>query len=303
MRRTRLRKRFRKAGIHITAILAALAATALPAADPPARKAKPRQWVPIGRLDQNVVKEASGIVKSRKYPDIFWTHGDSGTAATLFAFRLTGELVATVPVEKALNNDWEDIAADDQGNLYVGDIGNNLRVFPARYIYVVPEPDPGANPPPHAGWTTRWKYKYPGERFNAEALFVLNGRMYVISIGQQGRPTTYRLDPIAEDECKLTLIQTLPVWMAQGADVSLDGKRLVVCTGEALWVFDVDPDGAVPKDKKPNEVTFPLCSAEACCFDGKDVILLTEQGNLFRVTEADIRANTNFVQAPGPQPR
>ena len=44
-------------------------------AEPPTKP-----WVPIATLDTQVVREASGIVKSRRHPGIFWTVVDSGTS-------------------------------------------------------------------------------------------------------------------------------------------------------------------------------------------------------------------------------
>ncbi len=34
-------------------------------------------------------------------------------------------MIAKVPVENAENTDWEDIISDTQGNIYIGDFGNN----------------------------------------------------------------------------------------------------------------------------------------------------------------------------------
>ncbi|UCG16476.1 MAG: hypothetical protein JSV19_00255 [Phycisphaerales bacterium] len=248
------------------------------------------------------MKEPSGIVKSRQHRGIYWTHGDSGTAATLFAFRESGKVVASVDLAKAPNTDWEDIATDENGNLYVGDIGNNLDIFPARYVYVLAEPklerEPNADAPSPVTWSKRWKFKYPQSRFNAECLFVLKDRMHIISIGHKGKPTIYRLDPTTETECELTALQTLPVWAAQGADASQELGRLAVCTSGAVWVFEIDEQARLSADKKPLRVTFPRCPAEACCFDGGDVIILTEQGLLYRIPQADIEAGTSYVAPP-----
>lgn len=267
------------------------------AADPP--PAETRLWEPVGRLDPAVVKEASGVVKSRRYPDLFWTHGDSGNPATIFAFKETGEVVAAVPLARSVNVDWEDIAADRSGHLYVGDIGNNFDFFPARYVYVLPEPDAHAKPVRPAAWTKRVKYKYPDRRFNAEGLFVLGDKVYVISIGlREGRPTVYRLEPVSETECTLETVGPLPMSQVRGADVSDDGKHLAVCTPSSLAVFDVETNGLVDADAKPLQVTFPNCPAEACCFDGDDVIVVTEAGWIYRIRQADLRAGTRFVRPP-----
>ena len=49
--------------------------------------------------------------------------------------------------------DWEDIAADDEGHLYVGDIGNNGGLLAIRAIYRIDEPNPekAATAPAHCG--------------------------------------------------------------------------------------------------------------------------------------------------------
>ncbi|MFO0950915.1 MAG: hypothetical protein U0835_07120 [Isosphaeraceae bacterium] len=61
---------------------------------------------------------------SRRHPGVFWVHNDSGNPPRLFAVRVDGSLIREYAVQ-APNVDWEDIAVDDEGHLYLGDIGNN----------------------------------------------------------------------------------------------------------------------------------------------------------------------------------
>ena len=77
----------------------------------------PSPLEPLGRLDERVIPEASGIVKSRRYPGIYWVHNDSGNPPLIFAIRGDGRIVRSFRVEVP-NIDWEDIAIDDQGHLY-----------------------------------------------------------------------------------------------------------------------------------------------------------------------------------------
>ncbi len=267
-------------------------------AEPPTKP-----WIPIATIDTQVVREPSGIVKSRRHPGIYWTHGDSGTSPCIFAFRDTGEVVATVRLSGAPNSDWEDIAIDNQGNLYIGDIGNNRQIFPARFIYILPEPDPTAPHPGPVPWSRRWKFKYPKERFNAESLYVRDGHMYILNVGEKEKPTIYRLAPTAEDECELETVAHLPVWMAQGADVSPDGRWLVVCTGAAAWLAELDDEGRPREDRKLLQIRYPQCSAEACCFDGDDILILTEKGALYRIPRKDFENGVRFVQPPADEPK
>ncbi|MBX6313017.1 MAG: hypothetical protein IRY99_08905, partial [Isosphaeraceae bacterium] len=94
----------------------------------------PKGLEQLGRMDHPAIREASGIVKSRRHRDLFWVHSDSGNPPLLFAVRRDGTLVRTYRVA-APNLDWEDIAADNEGHLYLGDIGNNDGLLPLRAIY------------------------------------------------------------------------------------------------------------------------------------------------------------------------
>src|SRR5262245_21105205 len=98
---------------------------------------------PLGRFDAKVIPEASGIVKSRRFPGIFWVHNDSGNPPLLLAVGTDGRIVRRFRVAVP-NVDWEDIAIDDRGHLYLGDIGNNGGLLPVRVIYRLDEPDPGS---------------------------------------------------------------------------------------------------------------------------------------------------------------
>jgi hypothetical protein len=124
---------------------------------------------PIGRLEHPAICEASGIVASRRYPGIFWVHNDSGNPPALFAVKRDGTLVREYTVG-APNIDWEDIAIDDAGHLYLGDIGNNGGLLPIRSIYRIDEPDPAVKPEGPLRVTLASHYRFPGSsRANCQA--------------------------------------------------------------------------------------------------------------------------------------
>src|SRR5689334_8644757 len=79
---------------------------------------------PLGRFDRAEIPESSGVVRSRRHPGVFWVHNDSGNPASLFAVDRTGRILGKFAVGVP-NLDWEDVAIDERGRLYVGDIGNN----------------------------------------------------------------------------------------------------------------------------------------------------------------------------------
>ncbi|KMQ67644.1 hypothetical protein ACM39_12340 [Chryseobacterium sp. FH2] len=70
------------------------------------------------------LKEVSGIALSQDKKTI-WAIEDQGNKNVVYGLDMQGKLVSDVLVENAENNDWEDITKDAQGNIYLGDFGNN----------------------------------------------------------------------------------------------------------------------------------------------------------------------------------
>ncbi|AZA86869.1 hypothetical protein EG349_08750 [Chryseobacterium shandongense] len=70
------------------------------------------------------LKEISGIALS-KDKNTIWAIEDQGNKNVIYGLDRQGKQIADVLVENAENRDWEDITADAQGNMYIGDFGNN----------------------------------------------------------------------------------------------------------------------------------------------------------------------------------
>ncbi|PJJ62524.1 hypothetical protein [Chryseobacterium geocarposphaerae] len=70
------------------------------------------------------LKEVSGIALSQDKKTI-WAIEDQGNKNVVYGVDMQGKLLKDVLVENAENNDWEDITKDAQGNIYLGDFGNN----------------------------------------------------------------------------------------------------------------------------------------------------------------------------------
>ena len=265
--------------------------------EPVPQSPSPKVLAPAGRMDTTVIHESSGLAKSAKYEGIFWTHGDSGNPAELFAVKADGELVARIPVVEAPNLDWEDIAVSD-GFIYVGDIGNNLGWLRVRVVYKFAEPDPHAAVKALKPLAS-YRYKYPDEPFDAEALIVRGEQVYVIRKAGGKASIVYRLTPTADKHMALTEVRTLRSGWITGADLSADGRYLVTVSYRQLARYPVNQDLS-PREGEPiRMVRLPLRGQlEACCFDGEDVILTTENGYVYRISAQDIEQQTRFVPPP-----
>ena len=142
---------------------------------------------------------------------------------------LEGRTRAAFQVTGPRFHDWEDIAIDDAGHLYLGDIGNNESREDKLAVYEIDEPDPTSGTgsvSPKRGWTL----KFPGAPFDCESLFIWKNHGYVISkVYDNARAQIFRF-PLEETNEPLTLelVATTKIESpVTGADISVDGNCLV----------------------------------------------------------------------------
>ena len=69
------------------------------------------------------LREASGLEKIPN-SNFLWMINDSGNKSILYGLNSSGEIIKQLKIN-AKNKDWEDLASDSTGNIYIGDFGNN----------------------------------------------------------------------------------------------------------------------------------------------------------------------------------
>lgn len=258
------------------------------------------------------INESSGLARSQRRSDVFWTHNDSGGEPCVFAINTQGETLAKVRVRNAANFDWEDMASglDDQGQpcLYIGDIGDNFRIRPTLQIYCLPEPE--LTEPPATGQATVatheilsqepqvWHLSYPDGRHNAESLFVhpQTRALYILTKEPKGHSALYELakPPATGQAAKLQKVAELNfpararlgkvperACEATAADLSADGRRFAVATYSYIHEWKLQPDKTLAENLQAPEtlLTPPLTKGmEALCYgaDSRTLWLTSE---------------------------
>jgi hypothetical protein len=251
---------------------------------------------PSGKIVLASVRESSGIAKSRKHDGIYWTHNDSGDTARIFAVRRDGSIVAPrgwtggypgIAVTGARNIDWEDICADGEGNLVIGDCGNNANRRTDLSVYVIPEPDPSVDTRSRPARQILFRFpdqkEFPpsGKNFDCEAVFAAGGRIYLLTKHRADSLTTlYRLDkPVPGKVNRLKLLSSFDVrGMVTAADATEDGLRLAVLTYDSVWVFEVARGDDYFNGHTVLWLPISAGQCEAVCFDGPDSLLITNEG-------------------------
>jgi hypothetical protein len=188
-----------------------------------------------GKADQTFtikdprITESSGLAASHVHPGIYWTHNDSDDGPYVYAVdSRTGETVATITMTGVGEpRDVEAISIGPDGDVYVGDIGDNLGgSWDHVWIYRFPEPARLKDATVRA---TQYTVRYADGPRNAESLMVdpKTGRVYIASKNEDG-------GGLYEGPATLTSSGTnvfrrigdVP-WVTDGA-FSPDGKHLVL---------------------------------------------------------------------------
>lgn len=279
--------------------------------------------IPIARVANAAIGEMSGLVKSRRFPGVYWVHNDSGDSPRLFAIDRQGNVIIAdylrgryygenkepgkklwpgLSILLAANQDWEDIAIDDDF-LYIADLGNNDNARRDMGVYVLYEPNPRAV---HESRILKFlpirypeQISYPASEwhFDSESLFIAGGKLHFLTKHRQaGKPmgwqrgvNLYRLETTYTDRAnilkKIDSNETIP--LATGADVSPDGKKLAILSYTGLWVFDKPPFGSRWISGTPRMLVLDpkiTKQLEAVCWDDNETILISnEQRDIYEI--------------------
>ena len=295
----------------LAALLAALLAACAPAAEEaPAVHVSGPCEAPVTWAElPDEVRETSGVAASRARPGIFWTHNDSGGDSAVFAIDSAGRVVGRVRVRGATNRDWEDIAVapcdpgSDRDCLFVGDIGDNNERHARVVVYRIPEPDPATDTvSPRA---QRLEAAFPGGPRDAEALFVTDQGIHLVTKGRSQAVELYRLPPPYRPgrSASLRRVQELaPPPTSVSAHVTAAaadplGRTIVVRSYSGLRFFEPDADTLRPIGRPVDLLDPRQTQGEGVDFIADGRLVLTGEGGRQRATLAVLRCDP---RAPPP---
>lgn len=238
----------------------------------------------VGKLP-NQVDESSGLVLSRS-SNTFWTHNDGGGKAELYEIDSTGRLLQNLPLPSIRNYDWEDLAKDDQGNIYVGEFGNNNNTRRDLKIFKFHP----ANPARMDSITFRYEDQtaFPPEarerNFDCEAFFWHADSLYLFSKNRgKKRVKLYVLPARPGDYVARVRGEIFLKSMVTAADVNPSHTQFAVLTYGKVMLFNLTDHQNLLSDPY-------LClkvyrnQAEALAFyNDTDFMITNEQGHLYKV--------------------
>lgn len=204
------------------------------------------------------INESSGL---QSYGTSYiWTHNDGGNQPIIYQIDTTGKINKFITITNATNYDWEDLAKDQDGNLYIGDFGNNQNERKSFQIYKIPNPE---NLEKGRIKAEVIEYFYPDQNsfppspsqrnFDVEAMIVFNQHIYLFSKNNtepfNGYTKLYKL-PATPGKYKAELVDSLLLDtnnmlenVITGADISPDQKQIALLTyNKVILLSDFEND-------------------------------------------------------------
>ncbi|MAO08719.1 MAG: hypothetical protein CL596_08415 [Alteromonas sp.] len=223
--------------------------------------------------------------------NIVWSVEDSGHDPIVYGFDTkTGELLKTLEVKNAKNEDWEDLTSDKKGNLYVGDFGDSRGKKDDYIIYKL-------NDILNADQTIEAEkivFTLPKKqkRLDFEAFFIYKDFFYLFS-KEHGTVPMFKIpNKVGEHEAKLVKTFKLDAkgTLITSADINKDENEMVLLNHDQVWVLS----NFTSEDFFSEEVRLiPLhhnTQKEGVCYLTDQTLLITDErsggegGNLYSLS-------------------
>ncbi|MDR6967715.1 WD40 repeat protein [Flavobacterium arsenatis] len=238
------------------------------------------------------IKESSAVEVTEK-SDLIWTLEDSGNEPQLFALNIKGELVNTLEIKNAQNNDWEDLTSDKDGNLYIGDFGNNDNDRKDLTIYKINASDLTKK---EASFAEKISFYYPqqtlfppkkSERFyDVESFFLFEDNFYLFTKNRSskfdGTTLLYQV-PNKSGNHPAKLISSFKTCdnfnhcAVTSADISPDGKKIALLSADKVWIFTDFTSNNFLSGKVEQIDLKSFTQKEGICFVGNDKLYITDE--------------------------
>lgn len=252
----------------------------------------------FGNLQQatslpNYAHEVSGIETSATSP-ILWLINDSGNEPEVMGYLYKeNEIDKIIKLTNVENDDWEDLTTDEEGNLYIGNFGNNNNKRKDLAIYTIAAVDT-LTEYAEAKITTfslEDQKEFPPKNHNLnydiEAFIFYQDHFYLFTRNRStnqfdGTTNLYKLpakegDFVAKKIGSYKICDDRQVCQVTSADIHPQSKQLVLLTSTAVYRFRNFTNDAFFKGKADSIAIGHYSQKEGIAFKNKDTLYITDE--------------------------
>ncbi|MBT8384729.1 MAG: hypothetical protein KJO83_03350 [Bacteroidia bacterium] len=238
----------------------------------------------------NVLSEVSGV-QTLQNSNLIWMINDGGNPHRLYGVTRKGKIKKEIIIN-AKNEDWEDLTSDDEGNLYIGDFGNNyskrkdLTILKIKHTDLQKEEDIDVKKirfyfPEQKKFPPKKKQRY----FDTESFIFLNGYLYLFTRSRvsdnYGKTSLYKIpakegNHVAEYISSFSICNLL-ICSITSAAISSDQKSIVLLSSDTVLLFTDFKGDDFFSGKVTQLPLGHLSQKEGVCFKNDNTLYITDE--------------------------
>lgn len=238
------------------------------------------------------LKEVSGIIYVSN-TNLLWAIQDRGNPNAIYSLDLNGKIKKIITITDTENVDWEDITKDKEGNLYIGDFGNNDNKRNDLCIYKIDKKDlesEKANPAYKISFAYPEQKDFPPKKnqmfYDVEGFFEFKNNFYLFtknrSKGFDGSSFLYKIPNSpgfhkAVFMGKFKTCNTYNNCAITSAAISPDETKVVVLTHDKLVLFENFKNDDFLNGKKTILELNHFSQKEAASFKNNDRLFIADE--------------------------
>ncbi|MDP5081319.1 MAG: hypothetical protein NWP87_01595 [Winogradskyella sp.] len=224
----------------------------------------------------NDLKEVSAVELDLNN-ELLWVIEDAGNSNSLIGLNKKGAILKTIIISNAKNNDWEDLTSDEEGNIYIGDFGNNNEKRKKFMIYKINHADLTKNSA--LAETIEFNLPKGEDSKDFESFFLFNDFFYIFSKETKQFIVLKVPNKTGKHRAEITSEFNLNGKNNKitSAAISQDGKTVVLLNHDKLWkLSNFEKDDFFSGNI--SEIKFEHHSQkEGICFKTANEVIITDE--------------------------
>ncbi|SDG94469.1 hypothetical protein [Winogradskyella thalassocola] len=231
------------------------------------------------KIESRIINELKEVSAAEigKDSDIVWVIQDAGNRNNLIGLDKKGHIARNILISNAKNKDWEDLTSDREGNIYIGDFGNNNKKQKTFKIYKVNHDD--LNTDSAVAEIIEFTLPEDQKPEDFESFFIYNNSFYIFSKENKTFSVLKVKNSIGKQVAELHSEYKFNGKNNKitSADISDNGKTVILLNHDKLWeITNFERDDFFSGDVTEHKFDHNS-QKEGICFKTDSTIIITDE--------------------------